>query len=506
MPRTQQISSGIQRLVRLVRLTLLALPALALIAACDGAPTAATTESVADETLKLPERLHREGRWLVDNENRIVLLHGVNAVWKLAPYAPPATAEGFTAADADWLLAHGFNAVRLGTLFAGVMPQRGVIDAAYLQQIDRVLQLLAARGIWVLLDFHEDMYNERFQGEGFPAWAVYDDGVPLLLKLGFPGNLFEPATSIAYDNFWNNHAGLWDQYRAAWRAVAAKWAGQDHLMGYELINEPWPGTRYPLCLPPLGCPGFDEQQLQGLQDHARAGIREVDASNLVWFEPLVLLNYGAPTYLGAKQAVADSNLGFSWHLYCSLPALSQLHLNKLSCPILDTLVSGAAAKGATRLGAASLVTEFGATDDSTELVSTTTTFDAQLLGWMYWAYKNWHDPTTSGSGVQGLFADDANLGSVKTAKLDLLERAYPQATAGKPLALSFDPTSAVFSYRYAPRSAAAPTDIYLPALHYPHGYSVGVSGARVLAASTSTHLLLENLPGATEVDVEVRAQ
>ncbi|MDE0855090.1 MAG: cellulase family glycosylhydrolase, partial [Nevskia sp.] len=266
-------------------------------------------------------QLRRDGAFLVDEQNRVVMLHGVNAVWKLKPYAPPDSAEGFTAADADWLQAHGFNAVRLGVLFAGVMPQQGVVDSGYLVQIDRVVQLLAARRIWVLLDFHEDMYNEKFYGEGFPDWAVYDDGVPLPVDAGFPGNLFQPATSITYDNLWNNKNKLWDYYRQAWAAVAAKWARQPYLMGYELINEPWPGTNYVTCFPPLGCAGFDENKLQPMQTDMLDGIRQQDASNLVWYEPLVLISYAAPTYLGARTPVADANLGFSWHLYCPTTTL-----------------------------------------------------------------------------------------------------------------------------------------------------------------------------------------
>src|SRR5690242_2947570 len=115
--------------------------------------------------------LHREGRWMVDEHERVVLMHGVNAVWKVAPYFPPDEAAGFTAADADFLVANGFNVVRLGVLFAGVMPQPDVIDGQYLASVDRVVQLLASRKIWVQLDFHQDMYNEKFQGEGFPDWA-----------------------------------------------------------------------------------------------------------------------------------------------------------------------------------------------------------------------------------------------------------------------------------------------------------------------------------------------
>jgi endoglycosylceramidase len=125
----------------------------------------------------------------VDGEGRVVLLHGVNAVWKRAPYAPPATPAGFTARDADWLAAQGFNTVRLGVIFAGVMPRRGVVDQGYLDRVQRVVDLLAARRIWVLLDFHQDMYNEKFSGEGFPAWAVHDDG------LRTPGDAGSRATT-----------------------------------------------------------------------------------------------------------------------------------------------------------------------------------------------------------------------------------------------------------------------------------------------------------------------
>ena len=47
--------------------------------------------SAADDT----PRLHRQGRFLVDQHGRVVIVHGLNLVWKRAPYAPPDTAAGF---------------------------------------------------------------------------------------------------------------------------------------------------------------------------------------------------------------------------------------------------------------------------------------------------------------------------------------------------------------------------------------------------------------------------
>ena len=124
----------------------------------------------------------------------MVVLHGVNMVAKRPPYAPDAT--GFGADDAAFLAAEGYTTVRLGIIYAAVEPQPGVYDDAYLDRIAKTVRVLGGHGIVSLLDFHQDLYNERFQGEGWPDWAVIDDGLPAEPKLGFPGNyLGMPALS-----------------------------------------------------------------------------------------------------------------------------------------------------------------------------------------------------------------------------------------------------------------------------------------------------------------------
>lgn len=70
-----------------------------------GAPDARRTE---------PPQLRRQGRWMVDPQGRVVIVHGLNLVYKHAPYVPPADASGFGERDADWFRRHGFNAARLG--------------------------------------------------------------------------------------------------------------------------------------------------------------------------------------------------------------------------------------------------------------------------------------------------------------------------------------------------------------------------------------------------------
>src|SRR5207244_7593074 len=112
------------------------------------------------------------------------------------------------------------NSVRLGVLSGGVEPCRDAFDDAYLDRIMNLVNLLQSRQITVLLDFHQDMYNERYQGEGFPDWATIDDGIPAN-QFGFPQNYFTPAVKRAFDNLWAKRDGLWEELREAWNRVCA---------------------------------------------------------------------------------------------------------------------------------------------------------------------------------------------------------------------------------------------------------------------------------------------
>ncbi len=471
-----------------------------------------------------PPQLRRDGRWLVDPQQRVVLLHGVNLVWKNAPFVPPAVAEGFLPADADWLRDHGFNTARIGTLWVGVTPQApGQVDAEYLNAWDRVVQLLAARGIWMLFDFHQDMLGPVYQGEGVPEWAIEALEGPTTALLGspmfgFPFNYFTPQVSEAFDNLWAERGAVWDGFRDAWMAVATKWRDQPYSMGYDLFNEPWSGLEWPTCifLPQTGCPMADRDEIQPFFEHAIRGIRSVDPDNMVWIEPQLLAGgTGAPT--GFQAIAGETQLGYSVHNYCPLTALAQAAQLGLPVPLpvgpQDTCEDFEAENfrqsriTSERIGAAELITEFGATDDLVLLERVTRLADENRVGWQYWHYKEWADPTTQSqeSGGQGMFADDGDLSSVKIEKLKLLERTYPRATAGIPLELSFHPNTKAFLYRYTPRCASAPTEIYVPTLHYPNGYAVVLTGARQLSAPGAPLLLIENLAGASEVSVQITA-
>src|SRR4051794_3988678 len=447
-----------------------------------------------------PPQLRHDGRWLVDRAGRVVLLHGVNAVWKHTPWAPPATAAGFTAGDADFLAANGFNAVRLGVLFAGVMPKPGVVDTAYLDQVDRVVKLLTSRHIYVLLDFHQDDYATRFTGEGFPEWAVQDDGLPFIPTGSFFTNYFTPALARTFDNFWGNKANLWDSYAKAWSAVAQRWARQPYLMGYDLFNEPSAGSQLASCFNPAGCPLFD-QTLQSFYDHVRAAIRTHDRGNLVWYEPHFFFNAMAKSNFGA---VDDPQVGLSWHNYACSPAFtgSGVIPGEPDCVLNEPRIFANAEQQMTDMGSSTgVMTEFGSTNDIGDLARLTGLADQHLDGWMYWAYKAWNDPTGQ-PATEGMFARDDDKSTLIAAKADVLIRPYPQAIAGIPLSLSWDATTKTMKLVYRAGAQKAPTDIFVPRRHYPNGSRVAVTGGRVISKANATHLLVKAQPNTT-VTVEV---
>jgi endoglycosylceramidase len=440
----------------------------------------------------------------------VTVLHGLNMVYKRPPYAPDAI--GFGEDDAAFLASEGYNTVRVGLIYKAIEPQPGHYDDAYLQRIEKTVNALGRHGIVSLLDFHQDLYNEKFQGEGWPDWAVHDDGIPNQPQQGFPTNyLVNPALNRAFDHFWANDFGLQDSYAAAWRHVADRFKGNRYVLGYDLLNEPWPGTAWQQCAQPAGCPEFDAR-LSAFVDRVRLKIREVDPSTLVFYEPNVLFNNGAVTQLAN---FGDKNAAMSFHDYC-LTANEGGGGYGAECRQSDSLVFDNADKRSQSTGDALLLTEFGATDDQAALLGPLEIADQHMMSWQEWHYCGCNDPTTTGSGdKQAIVLDPKKApsgGNLRTSTLDVLSRPYPRLISGKPDSWAFDPETHRFTFGYDPRQrvdGAAPfgfgsqSEIVIPARQYPSGYSADVRGGAIVSAPGARVLRIAACSAADVVFVTV---
>jgi endoglycosylceramidase len=499
-----------------VRRSLVLLLALALLPAASGERASGAASS---GTPKLKPRaldartlpLGHRGRWLIDRHGRVVILRGVNMVAKLPPYDPGRF--GFSEDDAAFLASEGFNTVRLGLIYKGLEPERGRYDNAYLERIARLARMLGRHGIHVLADFHQDLFNERFSGEGFPDWAVIDDGLPAEPDVGFPGNYFVmPALWRAFDHFWANDpgpdgVGLQDAYAAAWRHAATRFRREPAVFGYDILNEAWPGSPWLTCLNPAGCPVFDAS-LKPFYDRVIAAIRKADRTRIAFYETHPIFGGGGDV---AIPDLEDPNVGFSFHVYC-LGALfggSQTGVpEQVNCPLGEDRPFERAEAQSQRTDDALLMTEFGATDDLATLTRDIEAADAHLTSWQYWSYFGL-DPSGE-RPAEGIIIDPRKpptRDNVKQPKLDVLVRPYPRAVAGTPTSWSFDPEARTFELRFTSNpSIRMPTEIFVPARHFPRGYSVRLTGpARVVSARNAPLLLLRGTgPGEVRVEITPR--
>ena len=484
--------------------------AAAVLAAASSLTTAAATPSHSPPR---PVTLGHAGQWLTDVDGRVVIDHGFNLVAKRPPYLP--SASGFGADDASFLARHGFTAVRLGVLPEAVEPKPGEYDDRYLDGIASTVHLLQGYGIRSLLDFHQDLFSQRYQGEGLPDWMSEDDGLPAQPQAGFPGNYFAmPALWRAFDNFWGNAAGpggvgLRDSYTAMWAHVAQRFAGDPAVLGYDLFNEPFPGSNYLSCFPPQGCPNDEAKRLAPFMRAIIDAIHRVDPLHVTFYEPWLQFDYGAPTGLGN---FADDMSGMSFHDYClATVGVPESPPMRAACNSLveERVVANAMAQAKTS-GDALLLSEFGATDNTTELREILSLADSHNIPWLDWAYCACGDPTGNGS-AEALVHDPSKPPTGKNVArgvLDTLDEPYPRLVAGTPQGYLYDPRTRAFRFSYSTKPAGsylrtgAATQIWVGRLHYPHGYRVTVNGGRVVSKS-ATVLSVANLPGATTVDVVI---
>lgn len=93
-------------------------------------------------------------------------------VYKIPPYIPDSGTFdpqlSLTDTEIDQLKEWGFNFVRLGVMWEAVESAPGVYNETYLDQIEALIWQLGEKGIYTLVDAHQDVLARRICGEGMP--------------------------------------------------------------------------------------------------------------------------------------------------------------------------------------------------------------------------------------------------------------------------------------------------------------------------------------------------
>jgi len=198
-----------------------------------------------------------DGGRIVDASGREVLLRGVNVnahveYWQYDPDL--FTTYPFTEEDADMIAAMGWNMVRLLLSWSRVEPSPGEYDEAYLDEIAEAVAMLRERSVYTLIDLHQDAWDVSLAAppdevcdtrpaggwDGAPEWATFDGDEPRCER--FERELV-PAVRAAWIAFFDDMegpggVGIRTRYVQMFAHVVSRFANDDAVAGYDLMNEP----------------------------------------------------------------------------------------------------------------------------------------------------------------------------------------------------------------------------------------------------------------------------
>jgi endoglycosylceramidase len=423
---------------------------------------------------------------IVDASGRSVLLRGVNVAglgdyWRAdlrrsypvdtAAYAygacPPSDTSieppSVCASDLPHIARLGFNSVRLTLSWSLLEPRPGVVDPAYLRRIDQVVGWARDAHLWLVLDIHQDGWSKYAYTrgscppgldstpgfDGAPLWAT-DTTLPFCTVQST--RELDPGVALNFQRLWSDvpgpdGIGLQEHLCHVMAVLAGRYAHNDTVLGYDLLNEPSPGT----ALPPAA-----ELQINRYYAKVIAAMRAAAPGfrQLVFVEPDVARATvtPAPTESLPFSAFSDyPNAVFAPHVYTGVFTADAM---AGSPDTVQTTSSDwdAAVADARRLGLPMWVGEFGngPDQDATLLMPAYAQMNARGIGGAMWIWRENHNDTNPAQtwSIAGTHRE------VTTA------RGYPYALSGDLLSLADDPTAHTFSLTYA--AGRGTTLVFLP--------------------------------------------
>lgn len=295
-------------------------------------------------------------RIIRDAEGRHVIYHGVNVVYKVAPYIPDEdkfdSQTSLNDKDIQDLKNWGFNLVRLGVMWEAVETAPGVYNETYLKEVDSLITKMGEQGIYTLVDAHQDVMARVICGEGMPnfyakeiiakgtycigEWADYflaplykktgfcksmddynfrkdKDGNPMIedcQTINFATYYTSPESWTVFRSLWTNKYGLQDKYVAYWDKMSSILAKNKYVIGFDPTNEPlpsWTSAANALwtIMPESG--NFDYYDLQPMYTRIYEAYAKYNNNSYMWFEPGQI-----PDEIGISTSLNFVfNLGFS---------------------------------------------------------------------------------------------------------------------------------------------------------------------------------------------------
>ena len=432
-------------------------------------------------------RLSASGTSFKDASGRVVSLRGVAAGGrsKFAPYVPFDFAAGqYATALATYMdraAAWGINVLRVPFTWAALEPTKGQDDAAWLSLYDQLLDAAWARGMYTIVEFHQDVYSEVYCGDGFPSWTVSNPPAP---HHDCPNWSVEYSSDTdveaAFDAFWATGSVVQAEYLAAWDVMVARYKDKPGVLGFEPMNEPSRGTADDAT--------FDATTLTTFYSMMVAHMRAAAPKSLVFVD---IPGQDGVFLTTTVARPSGDGIVFAPHFYPydHTPGTVEARLK----PWADM---------GTSWNVPVFLGEFGLNDTSATAVpyvaANFAAFDTLGLSGSEWEYSVSADVWNS--EMFGLVAADGTENPVAKA----IQRPFARAVAGTSVKQAYNATSSAFTLSYVPSDGV--TEVSLPSKAYPSGYDLTVMGACVDATSKPHHLLLQADADAGTAPVSLRIE
>ncbi len=405
-----------------------------------------------------PGSWHTDGQRIIDPDCRQRILRGMNisndAKW------PPEYDSWAVEEDYARLQEWGFSAARMMISWAAIMPERGVIDEEYLARVDQRVAWAGDHDIAVILDMHQDVYGEGFisgGGNGAPTWscdqALYDAFEP---TSPWYMNYLHESVRACYDQLWRSDE-LLDLYTEAFVALAARYADEPAVIGYDLFNEPYWGN--------TEIDEFHRDDLQRWYEHLMDALDAVAPGRLYFVEPC------STVQLGLQPAFAPfdgDRVVYAPHYYHT--GVHDDHVWDADPEPVEEILA-TFQETAEDLGIPWWMGEWGGYTDSVN-------FDAYLR-----TLEGIYERDRVGAAYYDYSADDGGFSPLNTDHsekehvVDVLARVYPRAVSGRLVQVAFDDVEGTFRMTVTSVAGLDPAaELAFPhGRHYPDGYTVACS-------------------------------
>lgn len=380
-------------------------------------------------------------KYIRDGLGRIVVYHGGN-ISNYAKHSNQGRAGNtwHTLADFQKMRADGYNVTRFTVFWEAIEPVEGQFDSVYLSEAIAKVKEVQACSTDVIIDMHQDLFAQRYSGNGFPDWMVKDNGNTFKLDtVNWSLNYLQPAVLACFDNFWSDPTAQ-AKYARALKTFVRAFDTLPGVIGYDVMNEPFPGLSLPST--------FEEGKLTKFYERMLTAVRS-SSKKLFFFEPWMSNSAGIKTYLKFRP---DSLCVYAPHYYNLICESYKPYNPGNGKQIRDALEMKACE--ARNFGVPMLIGEFGISQRSDRYYGYLQDFcdaaDSFGASWTYWAYDKMQY-----SGF-GLLNDDGTPSRQALA----VRRVYPQRIAGD------NPTwwynGKMMTLEYDAKGLGVPTVIFIP--------------------------------------------